>query len=98
LSKQKEIDFMKRLALTLVAGTFGTLLMLPAAHADNYKQASKDAHAIHVDNRHIHKDERIEHKDLKHDKFRAARREDAKIDRRSAAEQNSKAELNSNLH
>jgi hypothetical protein len=89
---------MKRLTLTLVAGAFGTLLVLPIARADNYKQASKDAYAVHVDNRHVRKDERIEHKDLRLDKFRAARREDAKIDRRSAAEQKSKEELNSNLH
>jgi predicted outer membrane lipoprotein len=89
---------MKRLVLTLVAGAFGILLALPIAHAENYKQASKDAYAVHVDNRHIRKDERIAHKDLRHDKFRAARREDAKIDRRSAAEQNSKEELNSNVH
>jgi hypothetical protein len=88
---------MKRLALTLAAGAFGTLLVLPVAHAENYKQASKDAHAVHVDNKHINRDERVEHRDLKHDKFRAARREDAKIDRRTAGEQRSKEELNSNL-
>jgi hypothetical protein len=89
---------MKQIALTLIAGAFGTLLVLPIAHADNYKQASKDAHAVHVDNRHIRKDERTEHKDLRHDKFRAARREDAKIDRRTVGEVRAKEELNDNLH
>jgi hypothetical protein len=89
---------MKRFALSLVAGAFGTLLVLPIAHAENYKQASKDAYAVHVDNRHIRKDERIEHKDLKHDKFRAARREDAKIDKRTAGEDRAKEQLDSNLH
>jgi hypothetical protein len=89
---------MKRIALTLAAGAFGTLLVLPIAHAENYKQASKDAYAIHVDNRHIRKDERIEHKDLRHDKFRAARREDAKIDRRTAGEDRAKEQLDNNIH
>jgi hypothetical protein len=89
---------MKRIALTLAAGAFGTLLVLPVAHAENYKQASKDAYAIHVDNRHIRKDERIEHKDLRHDKFRAARREDAKIDRRTAGEDRAKEQLDNNIH
>jgi hypothetical protein len=89
---------MKRLGLTLLVGAFGTLFALPIAHAANYKQASKEAHAIHRDNRHIHRDERTEKRDMKHDKFRAARREDAKIDKRTAGEERTKEELNNNLH
>jgi hypothetical protein len=88
---------MKRFALTLLAGAFGTLLVLPIAHAENYKQVRKDAYGIHVDNRHIRKDTRIEHKDLREGKDRAARREEAKISRRSGAEHNYEEQLNKNL-
>jgi hypothetical protein len=89
---------MKQIALTLIAGAFGTLLVLPIAHAENNKQARKDAHAVRVDNRHIRREEHAEHKDLRDDKFRAARREDAKIDSRTAGEDRAKEELNDNLH
>ena len=43
---------MKRLALTLVAGAFGSLMLLPVAHAGwSDWDMSNDANAIRQDNR-----------------------------------------------
>ena len=47
---------MKRLALTLVAGAFGTLMMLPVAHAGGIQDMNNDAGTIQSD-RHLHQEE-----------------------------------------
>ena len=57
---------MKRLVLTLVAGAFGSLLVLPIAHAQDYQDMSQDANAIRHDQRDIHQDKREEREDLEH--------------------------------
>jgi len=88
---------MKRLALTLMAGAFGTLLVLPMARAENYKEASKQDYRIHRDNRDIHHDERMEHKDLRDGKDRAARREQAQINEQTAKERNTEENLRNNI-
>ena len=40
---------MKRLALTLVAGAFGTLMMLPVAHAGDIQDMNNDAGTLQGD-------------------------------------------------
>jgi hypothetical protein len=85
---------MKRLVLTLVAGAFGSLLVLPIAHAQDYPDLSHDANAIHHDQRDIHQDKRDERKDLEHGNLGAAAGEQADINRDRARENATKEDLN----
>ena len=55
---KREMNSMKRLALTVVAGAFGTLLVLPFAHAQDYEDMNNDARPIRQDQRDIHHDRR----------------------------------------
>jgi hypothetical protein len=48
---------MNRLALTLVAGAFGTLMMLPVAHAQDAQNMNNDAGTIQGD-RNFHQEEK----------------------------------------
>ena len=73
---------MKRLVLTLVAGAFGSLLVLPMAHAADYEDMSNDANAIHQDQRDIRQDKREQREDLEHGNFGAAAREQEDIEQR----------------
>jgi hypothetical protein len=89
---------MKRLVLTLVAGAFGSLLVLPIAHAQDYQDMSHDANAIHEDQRDIHQDKRDERKDLEHGNLGAAAGEQADINRDRARENATKEDLNHDMN
>jgi hypothetical protein len=84
---------MKRLVLTLVAGAFGSLLVLPLANAQDYQDMSNDASQIHQDQRDIHHDKRDEQRDLEHGNLGAAAHEQAEIDRDRANENATKEDL-----
>ena len=89
---------MKRLVLTLIAGAFGSLLVLPIAHAQDYQDMSHDANAIHQDQRDIHQDKRDERKDLEHGNLGAAAGEQADINRDRARENATKEDLNHDMN
>jgi Ni/Co efflux regulator RcnB len=84
---------MKRLVLTLVAGAFGSLLVLPIAHAQDYQDMSNDANTIHQDQRDIHHDQRDEREDLEHGNLGAAAHEQKDIQRDRANENATKEDL-----
>jgi hypothetical protein len=88
---------MKRLVLTLVAGAFGSLLVLPIAHAQDYQDMSNDANTIHQDKRDIHHDEREKREDLEHGNFGAAAHEQADIHRDRANENATKEDLSKDM-
>ena len=77
---------MKRLMLTLVAGAFGSLLVLPIAHAQDWQDMSNDANSIRQDQRDIHHDRDEQREDLEHGNFGAAVREQGEIEQRRANE------------
>ena len=88
---------MKRLVTTLIAGAFGTLLVLPMAHAQDYQDMRDDAHAIHQDKRDIHHDERKERRDVDEGRYGAAAREQGKIDEQRADERATKQDLDNDV-
>jgi hypothetical protein len=89
---------MKRLVLTLVAGAFGSLLVLPIAHAQDYQDMSNDANSIRQDQRDIHQDKRDERQDLEHGNLGAAAHEQKDIDRDRAREDATKQDLNRDMN
>lgn len=89
---------MKRLVLTLIAGAFGSLLVLPMAHAADYEDMSNDANAIHQDQRDIRQDKREQREDVEHGNFGAAAREQKDITRDRANMNENKEDLNRDLH
>jgi Ni/Co efflux regulator RcnB len=89
---------MKRLVLTLVAGAFGSLLVLPIAHAQDYQDMRDDAQAIRHDQRDIHQDKREERRDLENGNLGAAAREQADINRDRARENATKEDLNRDMN
>jgi hypothetical protein len=89
---------MKRLVLTLVAGAFGSLLVLPLAHAADYEDMSNDASTIRNEQRDIHQDKREERHDLENGNLGAAAREQADINRDRANMDANKEDLNRDLH
>ncbi len=89
---------MKRLVLTLVAGAFGSLLVLPLAHAADYEDMSNDASTIRNEQRDIHQDKREERHDLENGNFGAAAREQADINRDRANMDANKEDLNRDLN
>jgi Ni/Co efflux regulator RcnB len=89
---------MKRLVLTLVAGAFGSLLVLPLAHAADYEDMSNDASTIRNEQRDIHQDKREERQDLENGNLGAAAREQADINRDRANMDANKEDLNRDLH
>ncbi len=88
---------MKRLVLTLVAGAFGSLLVLPLAHAADYEDMSNDASAIHQDQRDIRHDKREQREDLEHGNFGAAAREQEDIEQDRARENATKEDLRNDI-
>ena len=95
---KREMNSMKRLALTVVAGAFGTLLVLPIAHAADYEDMSNDANAIRHDQRDIHQDKREKRRDLENGNLGAAAREQADIERDRARENATKEDLNRDMN
>jgi hypothetical protein len=73
---------MKRLALTLVAGAFGSLMLLPVAHAQSWEDMNSDANAIHQDNAGIRHDREEQREALERGNIGAAAREQAEINAR----------------
>ena len=88
---------MKRLVLTLVAGAFGSLLVLPIAHAADYEDMSNDANQIQQDQRDIHHDRQEQREDVENGNFGAAAREQAEIEQRRAHQDETKQDLNNDL-
>src|SRR5260370_23561894 len=75
---------MKRLVLSLVAGEFGTLMVLPMAHAQSWQDMNEDAYAIRRDNDGIQHDREEQREALEHGNLGAAAREQAEIQQRRA--------------
>ena len=88
---------MKRLALTLIAGAFGSLLVLPLAHAADYEDMSNDANAIRQDQRDIHHDWQEQREDIENGNFGAAAKEQAEIEARRAHQDETKQDLRNDL-
>ena len=68
---------MKRLVLTFVAGAFGSLMMMPLAHAQSRQDMSNDADAIQQDHNAVQQDQQERSQDVKNGKYGAAARERA---------------------
>ncbi len=88
---------MKRLALTLIAGTFGSLLMLPIAHAQDWQDMNDDANSIRQEQRNIWHDRQEQRDDVERGDFGAAAREQEEIDQRRANQEATREDLNRDL-
>ena len=88
---------MKRLVLTLAAGAFGSLLVLPIVHAQDYEDMNHDANSIRQDQRDIRHDRREQREDMEHGDFGAAAHEQLEIQQRRANENATKEDLNNDL-
>ncbi len=88
---------MKRLVLTLAAGAFGSMLVLPIVHAQDYEDMNRDANSIRQDQRDIHHDRREQREDIQNGNFGAAAREQAEIQERRAHQNETKEDLNNDL-
>jgi hypothetical protein len=88
---------MKRLVLTLIAGAFGSLLVLPIAHAQDYEDMNNDANQIQEQRRDIHHDKREQREDIENGNFGAAAREQADIERDRAKENAIRQDLNNDV-
>ena len=88
---------MKRLVLTLVAGAFGSLMMLPLAHAQSYEDMNSDAARIQQDNQGIRHDREEQREDIEQGRYGAAAREQAEIEQRRADKQATREDLNNDL-
>jgi len=75
---------MKRLALTLIAGAFGSLLVIPVAHAQDWEDMNQDANHIYQQQRNIHHDRQELREDLERGDWGAAAREQQEINERRA--------------
>jgi hypothetical protein len=89
---------MKRLVLTLVAGAFGSLLVLPLAHAADYEDMSNDASQIRQDQRGIHHDQEEKREDLENGNLGAAAHEQAEIREKRADKRETQQDLNRDLN
>src|ERR1700722_9522461 len=88
---------MKRLMLTLVAGAFGSLMVLPMAHAQDWQDMNSDAWAIRQGQRNIYHDRQELREDLENGDWAAAARERAEMEQRRDAVQDRQEDLNSDL-
>jgi len=90
---------MKRLALSLVAGAFGTLIVLPVAHAWSWSDwdMNNDANAIRQDNADIQHDRDEQREMIENGRFGAAAREQAEINARREHRQALQEDLNNDL-
>jgi hypothetical protein len=95
---KREMNSMKRLALTVVAGAFGTLLVLPFAHAADYEDMSNDASQIRHDERGIHHDREEQREDLENGNLGAAAREQAEIQEKREDKRATQRDLNRDLN
>jgi hypothetical protein len=88
---------MKRLVLTLVASAFGSLLVLPIAHAQDWQDMNEDANQIRQDERNIRHDRHELREDLENGDFGAAAREREEIEQRRANQDATREDLNNDL-
>src|ERR1700676_1029444 len=90
---------MKRLVLTLVAGAFGSLIVLPVAHAQTWGDwdMNNDARAIRQGHNAIQNDKRELHENLENGDYGAAAREQAEIQQRRENLQDRKDDLNNDM-
>jgi Ni/Co efflux regulator RcnB len=88
---------MKRLVLTLVAGAFGTLLVLPMAHAQSWEDMNSDANSIRRDNAGIRHDRQEQREDLERGDIGAAAREQSEIEQRREHKRAMKEDLNNDM-
>jgi len=88
---------MKRLVLTLAAGAFGSLLVLPIVHAQDYEDMNHDANSIRQDQRDIRHDRREQREDIQNGNFGAAAREQGEIEERRAHQNDTKQDLNNDI-
>ncbi len=88
---------MKRLALTLVAGAFGSLMLLPVAHAESWWDMNNDANAIRQDNNDIQHDRDEQREMIENGRFGAAAREQAEINARREHRQALQDDLNNDM-
>ena len=88
---------MKRLVLTLVAGAFGSLMVLPIAHAQEWQDMNNDAWAIRQGQRNIQHDKQELREDLENGDYGAAAREQEEIEQRRDAVRDRQEDLNSDL-
>ena len=88
---------MKKLVLTLVAGVFGSMLVLPVAHAQDYEDMNNDANSIRQDQRDLRHDKREMREDLENGNFGAAARESREMQERREHQDATRRDLNRDL-
>jgi hypothetical protein len=88
---------MKRLALTLLASAFGSLLVLPVAHAQDWEDMNNDANQIRQEQRNIWNDRQEQREDLERGDLGAAAREQEEINERRANQDATREDLNNDL-
>jgi hypothetical protein len=90
---------MKRLALTLVAGAFGSLMVLPVAHAWSWSDwdINNDADSIRQDNVDIQHDRDEQREMIENGRLGAAAREQAEINARREHRQALQDDLNNDM-
>jgi hypothetical protein len=85
---------MKRLLLTLAAGAFGSLMLLPIANAQDM---GNDAQAIQHDDSAMQHDRDERREDVEQGRYGAAAREQAEIDQRRADKQSREQDLRNDM-
>jgi len=88
---------MKRLVLTLAAGAFGSLLVVPIAHAQDWWDINNDANQIRQEQRNIWHDRQELREDLENGDYGAAAREREEIEQRRANQDATREDLNNDL-
>ena len=88
---------MKRLVLTLAAGAFGSLLVVPIAHAQDWWDINNDANQIRQEQRNIWHDRQELRDDLERGDYGAAAREQDEINQRRANQDATREDLNRDL-
>jgi hypothetical protein len=88
---------MKRLVLTLAAGAFGSLLIVPIAHAQDWWDINNDANQIRQEQRNIWHDRQELREDLENGDYGAAAREREEIEQRRANQDATREDLNNDL-
>ena len=88
---------MKRLALTLIAGAFGSLLVLPIAYAQDWEDMRNDANSIRQEQRNIWHDRQEQREDLERGDYGAAAREQDEINQRRWNQNAIREDLNNDL-
>jgi hypothetical protein len=88
---------MKRLALALIAGAFGSLLVLPVAHAQDWEDMNQDANQIRQEQSNIWNDRQEQREDVERDDWGAAAREQEEINQRRAKQDATREDLNNDL-